>query len=195
MLSFKNLALPAVMGAALLVTGEASAQTKVAVIDMQKAINETNEGARANDTLKKLFDKRQVELNGIQENLLKEKTQLEKRCRATPSQAQCQSGMEELQKKLMELQNLMMQYQQDIQKKQTEATQPILTKMLTIIGRLAQQNSYDLVVDRAAVHFTVPAGDITDQAIKIYNSESNVAPLPPEAPKGDANKGKKPAKK
>lgn len=194
----KLLALAVTAGPALLAASEAQAQTKMAVIDMQRAINETNEGARANDALKKLFDKRQVELNGRQDDMLKEKTQLEKRCRSMP-QAQCQGGMEELQKKMMELQNLMMQYQQDIQKRQGEATQPILTKMLAIIGRLARQNSYDLVVDKAAAHFMAPSLDLTEQAIKIYNNESNVAPLPPEAPKTDkgdkGDKGKKPAKK
>lgn len=189
----KFLALSAVVGATLLANSEASAQTKVAVIDMQKAINETNEGARANDTLKKLFDQRQVELNGIQDKLVGEKTSLEKRCQKLP-QAQCQAGMEELQKKLFELQNLMMQYQQDIQTKQAKATQPILAKMLVIVGRLAQQNSFDMVIDKMAVHIHQPTADLTDQAIKIYNTESGVPPLPPE-PKTDPNKGKKPAKK
>ncbi|RYE75779.1 MAG: OmpH family outer membrane protein, partial [Myxococcales bacterium] len=142
----------ALLGTSLLVlAGErpAQAQTKVAIIDMVKAINETNEGARANDTLKKYYDKRQGELNGRQEDLLKEKNAIEKRCRSLPP-AQCQSSMEELQKKLVELQGLMSQYQQDIQKRQSETTQPMLTKMLAIVGRLARQSGYDLVVDRAA---------------------------------------------
>lgn len=174
---------------------EAFAQTKMAVINMQKAINETNEGARANHDLKKLYDKRQEELNKRQDDLLKEKTQLEKRCRSIP-QAQCQAAFEDLQKKLFDLQNTMGQYQQDIQKRQSEATQPILTKMLAIIGRLARQNSYDLVVDQAAAHFLLPTLDITDAAIKIYNSESNVPPLPPEPPKTDkGDKGPKKPKK
>jgi len=196
-MQFKTLlAIPAVAGALLLAPGEAQAQSKVAIVNMQKAINETNEGARANYDLKKLFDKRQVELNARQEELLKEKTGLEKRCRSMP-QAQCQAGMDELQKKLLDLQNLMMQYQQDIQKRQGEATQPILTKMLAILGRMARQNGYDMVIDSVATHYAVAGLEITDQAIKIYNSESTAQPLPPEPPpkpeKGNkgGDKGKK----
>ncbi|MCS6901886.1 MAG: OmpH family outer membrane protein [Myxococcales bacterium] len=180
------------VGAPLLAPEEACAQTKMAVIDMQKAINETNEGAQANNNLKKLFDKRQVELNGREETLRKEKLQLEKRCRST-SQAQCQAGMEELQRKAIELQELMGQYQQDIQKRQVEATQPILSKMLTIVGRLARQGGYDLVIDKAAVHFQQPSMDLTEQAIRLYNSESNVPPPSPEPTKVDPKK--KPGKK
>lgn len=188
----KFLVLTAVVGATLSAHSEAHAQTKVAIIDMQKAINETNEGARANHNLKKLFDKRQLELNSLQDKLLVEKTSLEKRCRSIP-QAQCQAGMEELQKKMGDLQNLMMQYQQDIQKLQAEATQPILAKITVIIARLAQQNNYDLVIDKMAVHFHHAAAELTDQVIKIHNAESGVPPLPPE-PKEPA-KGKTPAKK
>lgn len=184
----------ALLGTSLLVLAErpAQAQTKVAIIDMVKAINETNEGARANDTLKKYYDKRQGELNGKQEELLKEKNAIEKRCRSLPP-AQCQSSMEELQKKLMELQGLMGQYQQDIQKRQSETTQPMLTKMLAIVGRLARQNGYDMVVDRAATHFSLPASDITDQAIKLYNTESPAQPLPAGGTDPKGGKDKKPA--
>jgi outer membrane protein len=188
----KLLAPPLVMAASLLTTREAGAQTKMAVIDMQKAINETNEGAQANNNLKKLFDKRQTELSGREDTLRKEKIQLEKRCRNT-AQAQCQAGLEELQRKAIELQELMGQYQQDIQKRQAEATQPILTKMLTIIGRLARQGGYDMVIDKAAVHFQQPSMDLTEQAIRLYNSESNVPPPPPEPAKADPKK--KPGKK
>jgi outer membrane protein len=174
------------------------AETRIAAIEIQKAISETNEGARATYTLKQLFDKRQIELNAKQDDLLKEKTALEKKCKSMP-QAQCQGGMEELQRKLLELQNLMMQYQQEIQKKQGEATQPILVKMLAIVRRIAQRDGYDIVVDRGATHFLRSDLDITDVAIKMYNAESNVPPLPaastqPAAPK-EAKPSKKPGKK
>lgn len=199
-----------VMGAALLLlarTGHAqgpaapapapaaaAGASKVATIDMMRAINETNEGARASDTLKKYYDKRQAELNTRQDDMLKERTAIEKRCR-TQSQAQCQASMEELQKKLAELQGLMGQYQQDIQKRQSEATQPMIAKMTAIVGRLARQNGYDLVVDRAVVHFNLPGTDLTEQAIKLYNTESPAQPLPPPGAADKAPPAKKPAKK
>ena len=209
MQSLRSLSGVMVGSALLMLASEGRAQTppaaapaagpsKVAVIDMVKAINETNEGARANDTLKKYYDKRQGELNLKQDDLLKEKAQIEKRCRSLP-QAQCQASMEELQKKLVELQGLMGQYQQDIQKRQSEATQPMLAKMLAIVGRIARQGGYDLVVDRAAVHFSLPGTDLTEQAIKLYNSESTAQPLPPAgtpaSPAGQTPPAKKPAKK
>ena len=166
--------------ASVLATSSAHADTKVGVIDMQRAISETNEGARATDGLKKLFDKRQVELDGRQNGLLKDKADLEKRCKAIP-RLECEKGMEELQKKLMELQGLMTQYQGEIQKKQGESTQPILAKMLQIVKRIALDKGYDVVVDRGASHFMRSDLDVTELAIKMYNAESNIPPLPPES--------------
>ena len=169
----------------------ARADTKVGVLDMQRAISETNEGARATDALKKLFDKRQVELDAKQNGLLKDKGDLEKRCKSIP-RADCEKGMEDLQKKLMELQGLMSQYQGEIQKKQGEATQPILGRMLQIVKRIALDKGFDVVVDRGASHWMRADLDLTELAIKMYNTESNIPPLPPSDKPAD-KPGKGPA--
>ena len=49
----------------------ASAQMRVAVVDTQRAVMETEDGLRAQATLKKLFDKRQRELDQKQKDLQK----------------------------------------------------------------------------------------------------------------------------
>lgn len=156
----------------------ARAESKIAVIEMARAIADTNEGGRATLTLKSLFDKRQVELDGKQNGLLKEKADLEKRCRGGSARAECEKGMEELQKKLFDLQGLLGQYQQEIQKKQGEATQPIFQKMLRIVERLARSKGYDIVVDRTAAHYQKPELDLTELAITTYNGDTpNIPPL------------------
>ena len=53
----------AIAVACLLWSSAASAQTKVGVIDVQRAVASTEDGLRAQATLKKLFDNRQQELN------------------------------------------------------------------------------------------------------------------------------------
>ena len=56
----------------------ASAQMRVAVVDTQRAVMESEDGLRAQATLKKLFDKRQRELDQKQKDLQKEREELEK---------------------------------------------------------------------------------------------------------------------
>ena len=155
----------------------ARAESKVAVIDMTRAINETNEGSRATLNLKTLFDKRQVDLDAKQQGLLKEKGDLDRKCKNLP-RPDCERGQEELQKKLFDLQQLMNQYQQEIQKKQGEATQPIFTKMLRIVERIARAKGFDIVVDRNAAPFTKPDLELTEAAIAAYNTDTpTIAPL------------------
>lgn len=174
----KRFLLPA---AALLLTltpSLARAESKIAVIEMARAIAETNEGGRATLTLKSLFDKRQVELDGKQTGLLKERTELEKKCKSGLGKPECERGQEEIQKKLFDLQQLLNQYQGEIQKKQAEATQPMFQKMARIVERLAKAKGFDLVVDKqAALHFK-PDLDLTELAISTYNADTpNIAPL------------------
>src|SRR3954469_17777907 len=56
----------------------ASAQMRVAVVDTQRAVMESEDGLRAQATLKKLFDKRQRELDQKQKDLQKQREDLEK---------------------------------------------------------------------------------------------------------------------
>ena len=58
-----------------LAAGTAAAQQsmKVAVVDLQRAVMQTEDGLRMQATLKKLFDSRQVELNKKQSELQKQK--------------------------------------------------------------------------------------------------------------------------
>jgi outer membrane protein len=57
--------------AVVLAAGSASAQTpqKIAVVDVRRAVMETEEGLRVSSTLKRLFDNRQVELDQKQRQL------------------------------------------------------------------------------------------------------------------------------
>ena len=180
----------------LLLAGSASADTKIAVIDMQKAILETNEGARALDTFKRTMDKKQKDLEDAQNKILKDKTEIEKKCKAGQREA-CKKGMEDLQRRYAEWQKAGQDFQIDVQKKQQEATQPILNKLVAIVKRIAQKEGYDVVVDKLVAHYQRTDLDVTDTAIKMFNAESSATPLPPPGTpeKKPAGGGKALAKK
>ncbi|HEU4411470.1 MAG TPA: OmpH family outer membrane protein [Polyangiaceae bacterium] len=160
----------------------AAETTKIATIDMQRAVSETNEGARVIDELKKLSDKRMGELDTKRNQLGKEKTDFEKRCQGKLGNEACARGAEDLQRKFVELQNLQFEYQNELQKRQSDRQQPVVTKMLAVVRRLAQKDGFDVVVDRAVVHYRRDEIDLTDAAIKLFNSESSAQPLPAPKP-------------
>ena len=172
----------------------AHAQTKVAVVDTQRAIMETEDGLRAQATLKKLFDSRQRELDKKQSDLQKQRQDIEKQ-RSVLSKAALQKRMESWQRDMVQLQTVFVEYNKELQKKQNELTQPIFQRAMTIIRRLASQEGYDVVVDKQAVPYVRSDLDLTDRVIQMYNqggssSSTDKGSKKKPAPKAPA-KGKK----
>src|SRR5580698_4225127 len=73
---------------------------KMAVVDVQRAVMQTEDGLRAQATLKKLFDNRQQELNKRQTDLQKQKEELDKQSRVL-SQTALQKKVDEWQKEMV----------------------------------------------------------------------------------------------
>jgi len=64
-----------------------SQQLKFAVVDVQRAVMETEDGLRASATLKKFFDKRQQELDAKQTELQKQREEIEKQSKVLSAAA------------------------------------------------------------------------------------------------------------
>ena len=182
--------LAAALALAVSLVGKTSAaQTmKVAVVDVQRAVMQTEDGLRAQATLKKMFDSRQQELNKKQTDLAKQKEDIDKQSRVL-SQSALQKKVDDWQKQMVELQGTFVEYNKELEKKQKELTDPIFERVLGAIKRIAGQDSYDLIVDRATVAFSRSDLDLTDRVIQLANGGSGAAP----APKGSAAPAPAPA--
>jgi outer membrane protein len=159
----------------------ARAEGKIAVVDVQHAVMATEDGIRAQATLKKDFDKRQQDLDGKQNELGKAREDIEKQSRVLSREA-LQKRMEDWQRRMVELQTVFVDYNKTLQKKQGELTQPIIKKMIGVIGRVAKRNGYEIILDKAGTAYVRPDLDLTDQVIQLYNSGGG----------GDADDEKKP---
>jgi outer membrane protein len=147
----------------------AAAQTKVGVVDVQHAVMQTEDGIRAQATLKKLFDKRQQELDAKQTELARAREDIEKQSRVVSREALAKR-MEDWQRRMVELQTVFVDYNKELQKKQGELTGPIIKKMVGIIARLAKKSGYELIIDKQAAPYARPDLDLTEQIIQLYNS-------------------------
>src|SRR5260221_7509854 len=162
-------------------TSVAHAEMKIAVVDTQRAVMETEDGLRAQATLKKHFDKRQRELDDKQVALQKEREDIEKQKDVLSKQA-LQARVDKWQREMAELQTVFVDYNKELQKKQGEMTQPIFQKAMGIIRRIATQNGYDLVVDKQAVPYHRSDLDLTDRVITEYNQSAEAPPAPSGKP-------------
>jgi outer membrane protein len=162
----------------------ASAQSmKVAVVDVQRAVMQTEDGLRAQATLKKLFDSRQQELNKRQQELGHQKEEIDKQQKVL-SQGALQKKVDDWQKQMVELQQTFVEYNKELEKKQKELTDPIFERVVGAIKRVAGTDGYDLIVDRATVAFSRSDLDLTDRVIQLANGGSGgpSAPAPSKAP-------------
>ncbi len=188
--SIRSLASTAAFGGLLAFGTPALAETKIAVVDTQRAVMETEDGLRAQASLKKHFDKRQRDLDDKQTSLQKEREDIEKQ-KDVLSKAALQARVDKWQKDMAELQTVFVDYNRELQKKQGEVTQPIFQKAMGIIRRLATQSGYDIVIDKQAVPYHRSDLDLTDRVITEYNQSAGSAPAGSAAPATPAPAKKK----
>jgi len=169
--SFRFLSVVVSAVAVLLGSAQAHAQSKIAVVDTQRAIMETEDGLRAQATLKKVFDNKQRELDKKQEDLQKEREDIEKQ-RDVLSKTALAKRVDKWQREMMALQGVFVDYNKELQKKQGELTQPIVQKIMGTIRRLATQDGLDLVLDKQAAPYVRSDLDVTDRIITLYNQGS-----------------------
>lgn len=171
--------------ACLTLAGSAYADLRIAVVDTQRAMMETEEGLRMQATLKKIFESKQRELNTKQQELEAERADIEKQ-RGVLSADALQRRAEAWQQEMMALQQTFVQFNQELQTKQGEMTKPIYEKTMGLIRRLATQEGYDMVVDRQAVPYVRSDLEVTDRVITMYNSGAAPAPGTSPGPEGTA---------
>jgi len=149
------------------------ADVKIAFVDLQRALNETEDGRRAKNQLKKLFDKRQASLDQQQEGLKVQKEQLERDAKILKQDA-LQKRAEEYQKKFIELQTKYVEYQRELAEKEAELTKNIFARMETILRRMGTGEGYALIVDRneGGVVWGRTDLDLTDRLIQEYNAQA-----------------------
>jgi outer membrane protein len=161
--------------ATMLLAPSLLADQKVAVVDTQRVVMETEDGLRMQATLKKLFDKRQLEIDKKQNELQGEREDIDKQ-RGVLSQEALATRVEKWQREVAQVQQVFVDYNKELQKKQNELMQPILQKVLGTVRRIATSEGYSMVIDKQAVPYVRNDLDLTDRTITSYNSGAVEAP-------------------
>ncbi len=149
------------------------AQVKIGVVDLQRAINETEDGRQAKRRLTKLFEERQKKLDAAQESLKSQKESIERQQDVLSEEA-LKKKVEKYQEDLMALQTEYVDYQRELSTKEAELTKKILDKMQAILRRIGQSDGYTLIVEANEGGIVwVPANlDLTDVLIQQYNAQA-----------------------
>jgi outer membrane protein len=160
----------AILVAALLAGGSAGAQkVRIGVVDMQRAVSETQEGKAAEARLMKEKKKFEAVLNRKMKELMDEEEKLrkawsilkddEKRKRAADSRKR----YEELQKQYVDAERTLME-------KKTKEMLKIAGKINKVVQRLAERDKYDYIFNSAAVLWAPRHVDLTNEVIRALDA-------------------------
>ena len=158
----------AVCAAGLVSVSSAMAQTKVGVIDMQRAILETGEIKKASNDMSARYKKRQDDLDKAQRELNDIQTQLQSAQGKLSAAGEADLNARGTRKQT-EVKRLTEDLQADVDRDRNDILTRAQTRMLEVVKKLSDDKGLDLIVERAtAVHFK-PALDITNDAIAAYD--------------------------
>jgi outer membrane protein len=161
---------------------------KIALIDFDQAVLNTNEGQRTVEEIEKKYQPQKSEID----NLGAEIEALKKQVDATPSTL----TQEERNTKLKNIDTKEKQYQTHVDDARTayngdleEAFNKIAPKVATVMRTYAKDHGYTIVLNYGDQQSQVimwaaqsPSADITEAIIAAYNTSSGIAPPPPAAP-------------
>lgn len=168
-----------------------SQSLRIAILDTQKVLRETEEGMRIEANLRKLFDSKQADLLKGEKQLTQEYEDLqrEQKQKGGKADAALEKKLNEFRAKYQAFQQAGADFQREFARKQNELYNPMLQKVGTIVKGIASTDGYDLVIDKqAAIHFRRDL-DITERVIQAYNAGNGGAAKPKQpAPKKPAPK-------
>jgi outer membrane protein len=141
-------------------TGAVPANTKVAVIDIERTLYETPAGKRANEAFEKLRKGKQADLDSKQKGLQKNAAELMKQ-KAVLKPEMFESKKTELEKQLVELEQTYKKLEQSLAEERTKLVSELLKKAGPIVTELAKAEGVSLIVDQSAVVWADPAVDLT----------------------------------
>ncbi|MGE5435081.1 MAG: OmpH family outer membrane protein [Candidatus Doudnabacteria bacterium] len=168
----------------------ARAEQKLGFVDLQRALNEVDEGKAAKALLKRDFDEKQKQLDAKKAEFDKLQADLEKQA-VVMSESAKKERAGELDRRARELQGLFMQLQKDLSDRERDATKGIYDRMAGIVREIAEAEGFTVVLEKGAGVVYAPSSlDLTNELIRKYNSRHPGAGGAPK--KGD---GKASAKK
>lgn len=172
---FTSVSLAAGLGfAALAVTApsiaaaEVPAVRKVAMVDMQRVLNETKAGRKARKELETSSKTKQSKVEKKQAKLEKAASQL-----GSLSGAELAAAQEKLQQEYLEVQSMAAALEQELANQHNALLQEMYENSQKIVADMAAKQGLDLVLvrDQMTVIYAKDAYDITVEVVKAYDQK------------------------
>lgn len=165
------------------------AGAKIGIINIQRAIVESNEGRQAAEKLNSQFAPKRNELQAKQAEVEKLQKQLRDQEKTLSDEARS-NLVRQIEAKSKEFTRTNEDATNDFQQAEAQVINEIGQKIIRVLDEYARKNGYLMVMDvsspQSPVLWASTTADVTDDIIKIYNSANpgatGAAPAPGTAP-------------
>ncbi len=167
-----QMALAVAMVLGLIATNAAAEkENKIAVVDMQRALNECDAGKRAKDQVKAKFEKAQEQLKRQRDELDHRQEEFEKKSSVLREEER-RDQAKDLETRTLEFRRKSEDLQRDLKRTDAELTQGIVERIYEIVRDYGQQHAYTLVFEASsgALIYADKSIDVTDEIIKLTNA-------------------------
>jgi len=149
-----------------------AADLKIAYVDIQRAVNESNAGKDAKKLITKDVEKFQGQIADKQKVLQNMKESLEKQAPMLNPDART-TREKEYQNKLREFQRWGEDTQNEINQKRMEMERNISLGLQKVIQKVGADEGYTLILEKneSIVLYVTKALDITDRVLKAYDAQ------------------------
>jgi outer membrane protein len=154
---------------ALVSTAAASADLKVAFVDMQRALNESNSGKRAKNDFRSEIGRLQSKLQRQQGEVQALKDELDKKGMLMRDEER-RNLQDDYTRKLRDFERTYKDSKDELQQKDNEVTGAIIRDLAYVVRNVGERGGYTLILEKGSLLWAMPSIDITDQVIREYNA-------------------------
>ena len=149
----------------------AQERIQIGYIDIQRVIGESQAGKRARDRFQAQVKKAEADIIKERQDIERLKSDLEKKGPLLKEEERRNLELD-LQKRSVNLQRSMSDYQQDLQVKNNEMMSEILKELEKIVNEVGKAEKFTMILERSQILYSDQGIDITSKVIETYNSRA-----------------------
>ncbi len=152
--------------------GASSAETKIAVVDINRVFSNYRKVAESQEEFDKFKAERQAEIDKKAEEVNKEIKPLQDQLDSKALKKEEADKIEaEINTKRQTILNLQREIYQELQKKNRELVEARVAEITDAVAKIAREKGYTVVINKEAVLYVPEANDISNLVLELLNKQ------------------------
>ncbi len=169
-------ALPAVVAALVWATTGYAAGTKIAYVDLQRCIDESDAGKLAKKDLEDMVKVKQMKIDELGRQIDEMKATVEKQANLLTNEAR-KAKQEDIDRMIRDYKRLVKDSQEDLQKEESRRTAAVINEIRKVVEKIGADEKYGVIFEKTSsgiIHISEKL-DITDHVLEVMNKEKKKA--------------------